>query len=196
MTISFMDAVKGAKKDIRVRRHKKCEPCRGSGVQVNARPQVCSTCKGTGELRSQQLNMFFRTSCPACGGTGEVHAACRSCKGEGMVPEDVNITVNIPAGVDSGVKVRMANQGDLAHGEGNRGNLYVDLKVSKHPVFDRDGANIVYKAKVPFTTAIFGGQVQVPTLNGEALLTVIFCICGWWILIEMCFLDSRRHSAE
>lgn len=172
LTISFMDAVKGTKKNVRVKRRKRCDPCRGSGYQVNARPQVCPTCRGTGELRSQQLNMFFRTSCPNCKGSGEIYPACRSCRGEGLVPEEVEITVNIPAGVDSGVKVRMTNQGDLSHGEGNRGNLYVELKVSKHPVFERDGANIVYKTKVPFTMAIFGGHITIPTLNGEAVLNV------------------------
>lgn len=168
LTISFMEAVEGAEKKIRVRRKKRCDPCRGSGVQSGTSPKSCSQCGGSGVLQQQSFNFMFRAPCPKCNGSGQILTPCKTCSGDGLQKEEVDVVCKIPAGVDSGMRVRVAGEGDLSFGEGRRGNLLVNLKVQEHPEFIRTGSDIVFKAAIPLYTAIIGGKVTVPTLKGEA----------------------------
>ena len=172
MTILFAEAVFGCQKEIEILRWEVCSRCQGNGAKPGTSPSDCSVCKGTGEIRQVQQSMFGQfinvTMCEECHGQGRVITVpCEECYGEGRVRQNRHVLVNIPAGVDNGIKVRVTGQGEVGPRGNVPGNLYVDLTVKNHPFFKRQGNNIFYEHTITFTQAALGGSIEVPTVNGK-----------------------------
>jgi len=177
LEISLEEAFAGAEKDVKVRRVDQCSRCDGTGAEPGSTVTTCSTCNGTGQVRSTVNTMFgtmtsMRT-CPTCGGTGQtVEKPCRECGGSGQTVEDKVIRVKIPAGADNGMRLRLAGQGDAGKRGGPPGDLYVNVVVKPHPLFKRQGDDLILEREISFPLAALGGVVSVPTLDGEVELTV------------------------
>ncbi|KAI9597645.1 hypothetical protein BDF19DRAFT_434033 [Syncephalis fuscata] len=176
LTISFMEAVKGTTKTIRIAPIVTCRTCKGNGTKDGKRPESCKACHGTGHRVIMQGPFQMATPCNVCSGTGEFIPAssqCTTCKGAKRVRESKTVSVDIPPGVDNDVKIRLAGEGD-APGEGNgpRGDLYVQLTVERSSTFKRQGANVYLDVDVPLQKAILGGTIRIPTLTGDVELNV------------------------
>ncbi len=176
LEITLEDAAHGVKKELRIPRLESCERCKGSGAENASDIQTCSTCGGSGVERLSQRTPFgvFQTSttCSVCRGAGKtVHKKCPDCKGEGRVQHTRKLSVSIPAGVDSGSRLRVAGEGEAGQ-NGPSGDLYVVIEVSPHELFERRGNDIYVEAAIPFTLAALGGDIEVPTLDGNAILKI------------------------
>ncbi|KAJ2852467.1 mdj1 protein precursor [Coemansia brasiliensis] len=171
VTISFMDAVKGTRTSVTITPVVKCEPCGGQGARKGAKRQTCKTCRGTGQAMFQMGGFHVQQPCPECSGEGSTISAkdrCSACQGRGRVRERKNVQVDIPPGCDNGMRVKLQGMGDVPlEGEGPSGDLYVRVRVMPSKVFRRKGSDIYYDVDLPFTTAILGGSVQVPTVDGD-----------------------------
>ena len=177
ITISFEEAVFGCKKDIRYSRVERCDDCGGTGAQKGTSPETCTTCGGTGTIRTQQRTvlgmMQSSRPCSVCGGTGKViKNPCSTCRGNGMVTRQKTETVNIPAGIDDGQRLRVSSAGDMGRNGGPAGDLYVEVSVKAHSVFERDGQNIYCEVPITFTEAALGAKINVPTLEGDCEYTI------------------------
>ena len=171
LAISFLEAVFGAEKRIQIPRSESCNTCHGMG---GTGITICPKCKGTGKV-SRGGRGFFSVSevCNSCGGSGKiVQSVCNTCRGSGQVSEYRTITVRIPPGIENGANLRLQGQGNGGLKGGRPGDLYVNIQVQPHPDFKRDGQNIIYETSIPFTTAVLGGEIKVPTLKGIATLKV------------------------
>ncbi len=174
LTIDFLEAVKGVDREIAFPKHTACPPCSGSGAKAGSQPQTCGTCRGAGEV-VQQAQMFFRirTVCPACGGRGKlVKDPCGGCAGSGRVRTTERLKVNIPAGVDDGMQLRLTGKGEIGEPGGPAGDLYVTIRVTEHELFQRDGTNVLLRRPIPYVLAVLGGDITVPTVDGEESLVV------------------------
>ena len=174
LTLDFLEAAEGCAKDISVAAYVRCGGCDGHGSR-SGRRSTCPTCHGRGQVQQAAMGGFFQIqqTCPACGGAGEVIAdPCGSCRGEGRVRETRTIQVTVPAGVDTGMNLRLGGQGDVGRHRGPNGNLYVSVQVHNHEFFRRDGDKVYVDLPVSFTEAILGSTVDMPTLKGEVELAV------------------------
>lgn len=171
VTLSFTDACAGTKRKVTITPVVDCKPCSGSGLKPGEKKATCSTCRGTGQQAFQVQGMFMSSTCPTCHGTGTLiprSSRCGECDGIGRVKEKREVEVDIPAGIEDGMKIKMPNEGDAPiTGAGPSGDLYVRINVRPSPVFRRQGTNIYHDAKVPLQTALLGGRVRIPTLEGE-----------------------------
>ncbi|TPX30949.1 hypothetical protein SmJEL517_g05621 [Synchytrium microbalum] len=171
MSVSFMEAAKGASKPLSYTSIMKCGECTGSGLRPGQKKRTCETCGGTGSNVFVQGAFRMATTCSTCGGSGSYvpnSARCRKCSGKGVVQESRTVQVNIPAGVDHGMKVRLARQGHAPiESDGPPGDLYVQLIVTPHPQFKRDGSDILTTVNIPLSVALLGGKVTVPTIDGD-----------------------------
>jgi len=179
MTISFTDAALGCEKQLRFTKNEACEACKGTGAK-NGASTVCSQCNGTGHISRQQkpAGGFFTISnpCPNCNGSGrKIDSPCNNCNGEGRAPKTRSLSVKIPAGIKNGSTLRLSGQGEAGIRAGGAGDLYICVKIASHPYFERRGLDIQYDAKVPFTKAALGGEIEVPTLRGKATLKIPRC---------------------
>ncbi len=177
LTISFEEAISGVDKDIEFTRDELCPACKGSGAEPGTSPTRCATCKGTGEVRQVRQtflgSMVSATTCPTCRGTGEVIASpCHTCRGRTQVQQTRRRTVAIPAGVDTGTRVRIPGEGEPGVNGGPHGDLYVFLNVAPHKYFRRQGDDIVLEVAINMALAALGGEVQVPTVNGAEKLKI------------------------
>lgn len=173
LTITFEEAVFGCQKEIELPRWETCTNCRGSGAQPGTSTARCSSCQGTGEIRRVQQSIFGQfvnvTMCERCRGEGRVITTpCEKCRGQGRVRNNRRVVVNIPAGVDDGINVRVTGEGEVSARGGTPGNLYVILTVKPHHVFKRQGNDIIYELPISFTQAALGDEVEVPTVDGKA----------------------------
>lgn len=170
MEISLEEAFKGKDAEVTIPIAEDCERCDGSGAEPGASIETCPTCGGTGTVRTQQGFFTMERTCPTCGGQGEyVSDPCRACDGHGQTRVDTELSVNIPAGVEDGTRMRLSGQGDAAskrQGGGQRGDLYIFISVRPHDIFEREGANLFCRAPVPMTVATLGGEVEIPTIDG------------------------------
>ncbi|KAJ2606598.1 mdj1 protein precursor [Coemansia sp. RSA 1722] len=175
-TVSFMDAVNGANTTVTITPIVRCDPCSGVGAKKGAKRNTCSVCHGTGQATFTMGGFHVQQSCPQCGGEGWTISPkdqCSSCGGKGRVRERKTVPVTIPAGCDSGMRIRMAGMGDVPiEGDGPAGDLFVRLRVTPSSMFKRKGADVYYAASIPFTTAILGGTVRVPTVDGDVEVKV------------------------
>lgn len=181
-TIPFMDAAKGTTKEIRVIQLMRCKSCSGSGMKEGRTRNNCRRCGGTGSrVHVMQGGFQMASTCEHCAGQGAFipHGSeCKACRGKGYVREPHTVTVDIPAGVEDGMRLRIAGQGDApaaAMDPGTKtqpGDMYVHIKVEPHKDFSRNGSDVLYTASIPMTTAILGGQITVPTLDTEVELKV------------------------
>ena len=173
LEISLDEAVFGTTATIRVPGRRECETCSGTGARPGSSPSACSTCDGAGQVRMQQGFFSIQQTCPRCHGRGEVIAdPCGACSGSGWTREHKTLQVKIPAGVDTGDRVRLAGAGEPGERGGPPGDLYVEVGVREHPIFTRDGTHLYCEVPISFATAALGGDLEVPTLDGRVSLKV------------------------
>ncbi|PVV00801.1 hypothetical protein BB560_004805 [Smittium megazygosporum] len=169
--VSFEEAVTGVKKQVRIDPVLECDTCSGTGVKKGAKSTKCSTCQGTGRQTFSMGGFHVQQTCGSCGGTGSTtrkEDVCGSCRGRGVVQGRETISVDVPAGVDDGMVIEMPNYGDAPiDGKGPRGSLYIKIRVDKSDKFTRKGSNIFYTANVSLSQALLGGEITVPTVNGN-----------------------------
>ena len=178
LTITFEEAVFGCAKDIELPRWENCTTCSGSGTAPGTSTARCSACQGTGEIRRVQQSIFGQfvnvTMCERCRGEGRVITTpCDKCRGQGRVRNNRRVKVNIPAGVDDGINVRVTGEGEVSSRGGTPGNLYVILNVKPHPFFKRNGNDILYELPISFTQAALGADVEVPTVDSKTTMLKI-----------------------
>ncbi|MFT8242878.1 molecular chaperone DnaJ [Roseomonas sp. BN140053] len=166
--IELEEAFSGVKKTLRVPSSVTCEACEGSGAEGGkAQTQNCATCKGAGKVRAQQGFFLIERTCPTCGGQGQtVKNPCKVCQGAGRVQRDRNLNVSIPAGVEDGNRIRLSGEGEAGLRGAPAGDLYVDVGVKPHPIFQRDGNNIFVRVPLRMTQAALGGNIEVPSIDG------------------------------
>lgn len=167
MEITLTEAFRGKKANIRVPTSVLCDDCRGTGAAGAAAPVTCVTCHGNGRVRSQSGFFTVERTCPNCQGSGKViREPCRPCAGMGRVRKEKTLSVSIPAGVEDGTRIRLGGEGEAGLRGGAPGDLYIFLTVAPHRLFQRDGADIYCRVPIPMTTAVLGGAIEVPTVDG------------------------------
>ncbi|MDO9527046.1 MAG: molecular chaperone DnaJ [Gemmobacter sp.] len=167
LRVSLEEANKGVQKTISVPTSVACDSCKGSGAEGGAEPVTCPTCSGMGKVRAQQGFFTVERTCPTCAGAGQiVKNPCKSCGGAGRIEKDRSLSVNIPAGVETGTRIRLAGEGEAGLRGGPTGDLYIFIEVKDHPIFQRDGVHLYCRVPVSITTAALGGEVEVPTIDG------------------------------
>ncbi len=167
LEISLEESFRGKQTTIRVPNLVACDQCHGSGAEAGSKPVTCSTCQGRGRVRMQQGFFTIERTCASCQGAGRViEKPCRGCGGQGRVRREKTLSVNIPAGVEDGVRIRLAGEGEVGVRGAGAGDLYIFVTVSPHPIFQRDGANIHCRVPISITTAALGGAIEVPTVEG------------------------------
>jgi len=167
--VSLEEAFAGAKKTIRFATSVSCEACKGVGAEGGAASgvQTCGTCQGSGKVRAQQGFFLVERTCPTCGGAGRsIKNPCKICRGAGRVQRERSLNVSVPAGVDDGTRIRLTGEGEAGQRGAPAGDLYVDIAVRPHPIFQRDGANILVRVPLRMTQAAMGGHVEVPSIDG------------------------------
>ncbi|MGH9406402.1 MAG: molecular chaperone DnaJ [Terriglobia bacterium] len=169
--LKFWDAVRGTQMRLTVALNEQCSTCHGTGTSGGA-AVTCPTCSGTGKLQRQVGAMRFSGPCPDCGGTGRIKPRCPVCGGAGLVRKPETFDVRIPAGVDTGSRVRVPGKGNAGAGGGPRGDLYIVTDVERDPLFERRGDNIYVKVPVTVTEAALGTKVEVPTLDGPSTIRI------------------------
>ncbi|MCA3560202.1 MAG: molecular chaperone DnaJ [Aestuariivirga sp.] len=168
MEISLTEAFTGKSAQIRVPSSVSCEVCSGSGAKSGTSPKTCSACGGQGAVRSQSGFFTVERTCPSCQGRGQVIPdPCSACSGQGRVTRERTLSVNIPAGVEDGTRIRLASEGEAGLRGGPSGDLYIFLSVKPHEFFQRDGADLFCKVPVSMTAAAIGGEIEVPTIDGN-----------------------------
>jgi len=187
MTLTFEEAAAGVNSKIRLTRFESCEPCKGTGAKSGTGMTTCQTCGGRGQMSYQQGFFSITRTCAACQGAGQViRDACVSCRGQGRIERERTLEVGVPAGVDSGTRLRMTGQGEPGTNGGPTGDLYIFLEVKEHAFFERRGADLYCTIPVSFPQAALGAKIKVPTLRGEEDLEIpestqsgqIFCKKG------------------
>ena len=173
MEIDFEDAMYGAEKSITIPRMKSCESCHGSGCAQGTGKKTCSRCGGSGSQTISQGFFSVRQPCAACGGTGQViESPCRTCHGQGRVEIKDTFSINVPPGVDTGVKLRVSGRGEAGLRGGPTGDLYVFFQVRSSNVFERSGDNLLCEIPVPFSIMANGGVIEVPTIAGKTKMRI------------------------
>jgi molecular chaperone DnaJ len=168
LEISLEDAFRGKQTTIRVQNLVACDHCHGSGAEAGSKPVTCPTCHGRGRVRHQQGFFSIEQTCRSCQGAGRViEKPCRACGGQGRVRREKTLSVNIPAGVEDGIRIRLAGEGEVGVRGAAAGDLYIFITVTPHPIFQRDGANIQCRVPISITTAALGGAIEVPTVDGS-----------------------------
>jgi len=169
LEISLEDAFKGKEAKIKVPVNETCDSCKGSGAKDGSGAATCSTCDGAGRVRQQQGFFTVERTCPTCNGQGNIiKDACNACGGEGRKKKEKNLQIKVPAGVESGRRIRLSGEGEAGLRGGPHGDLYVLLSVKPHKFFKRNGANLYGRVPIAITKAALGGEVQVPTIEGKS----------------------------
>ena len=173
LEISLEEAARGAEKTIRIPTVEECDTCHGSGAKPGTQPKPCPTCGGAGQVRIQQGFFSIQQTCPKCHGTGRIIPdPCRDCGGAGRVKRQKTLEVKIPAGIDEGMRLRHAGHGEPGVNGGPPGDLYVEIHIRTHPMFQRDHDDLHCEMPISFTTAALGGEIEIPTLEGMARLKI------------------------
>lgn len=173
LSLSFDDAAAGVKSRIRISRHEVCESCKGTGAKPGTGTTTCATCRGRGQVVYQQGFFSISRTCPACHGAGQViKDACETCRGQGRVERERTIEIPVPAGVETGTRLRMAGHGEPGVNGGPPGDLYIFLEVKEHAFFERRGADLYCTIPVSFPQASLGAKLKIPTLVGEDELEI------------------------
>ena len=175
--ITFEEAVFGCQKELEINLKDTCTTCHGTGAKPGTSPETCSKCNGTGQITYTQQTMFGSvrnvTTCPDCNGTGKIiRDKCTACHGPGYTSSRKRIQVNIPAGIDDGQSIRIREKGEPGVNGGPRGDLLVEVQVTRHPIFQRQDMNIFSTAPITFAQAALGGDVKISTVDGDVLYTV------------------------
>ncbi|GGB01547.1 molecular chaperone DnaJ [Allosediminivita pacifica] len=167
MRVTLEEAYIGLQKTINVPTSVQCTACSGSGSEGGAEPTTCPTCSGMGKVRATQGFFTVERSCPTCSGLGQIiKNPCQSCGGAGRVQKERALSVNVPAGVETGTRIRLAGEGEAGMRGGPPGDLYIFIEVEPHPIFERDGPNLQCRVPVSMISAALGGDIEVPTIDG------------------------------
>lgn len=173
LQLDLEQAVRGDTVKITIPTLVNCDPCDGSGAREGSTPTTCSTCGGVGQVRMQQGFFAVQQTCPSCQGRGKVISdPCQSCHGQGRVQEEKTLSVKVPPGVDTGDRIRLAGEGEAGAEGGPPGDLYVQIIVREHDIFQRDGKHLYCEVPISFVDAALGGELEVPTLDGRVKLKV------------------------
>ena len=173
LEITLVEAARGVEKEISFRKLGECRHCSGSGAEPGSKKTTCPTCRGAGQVTTSRGFFHVRQVCPTCHGSGSrFEKVCAKCSGEGRVQETAKINVRIPAGVDTGSKLRSTGNGEAGVMGGAAGDLYIVIHVAEHEVFERQGDDLFCEMPIKFTLATLGGTVQVPTMEGKATLKI------------------------
>jgi molecular chaperone DnaJ len=173
LEITLEQAAHGTETKIRIPSSEPCGTCHGSGAKPGTQPKTCGTCNGAGQVRVSQGFFSVQQTCPACHGNGKVISEpCGECHGAGRLKTHKTLSVKIPAGVDEGDRIRLSGEGEPGVNGGPPGDLYVQMSIKSHPIFQRDGADLHCEMPVSFATAALGGEIEVPTLEGTANIKV------------------------
>ena len=173
LELSLENAVSGTTVEIKIPTYVNCDTCDGSGAKKGTSPTTCTTCGGAGQVRMQQGFFSIQQTCPACHGQGTVISdPCPSCSGQGRVKKVKTLSVKVPAGVDTGDRIRLAGEGEAGGPGVQPGDLYVQIHVKEHEIFQRDGDNLYCEVPIAFHIATLGGELEVPTLDGRVKLNI------------------------
>jgi molecular chaperone DnaJ len=177
ISITLEEAAKGIQKEVALPHFVACQTCKGTGARPGTKPEKCGTCRGSGQVRRAQRTMLGSftqiTPCPDCQGSGEViRSLCVECHGRGQVKKTHKVELKIPAGVETGNKLRITKAGDTGEHGGSPGDLYIFITVKDHSLFQRDGADLHYKALITFAQASIGFEMEIPTIDGKASMKI------------------------
>lgn len=173
MELTLEEAVRGVTKEIQIPTLEECEVCHGSGGKSGSTPQTCSTCQGQGQVHMRQGFFTVQQSCPHCQGRGTIiKDPCNTCHGHGRVEKNKTLSVKIPAGVDTGDRIRLTGEGEAGEQGAPAGDLYVQVQVKQHAIFERDGSDLYCEVPINFAMAALGGEIEVPTLDGRVKLKI------------------------
>jgi molecular chaperone DnaJ len=173
MEITLEQAANGFDTEIRVPSWENCEVCKGSGAKPGTTPKTCRTCGGSGAVRMQQGFFSVQQTCPTCHGSGkEITDPCVPCDGVGRIRRNKTLQVKIPAGIDDGMRIRSSGNGEPGINGGPSGDLFVEIHIKEHKIFQRENDDLHCELTIPFTSAALGGDIHVPTLNGKAEITI------------------------
>ena len=173
LAISFLEAASGAEKEITVPQHEICGHCDGSGVAPGHKTETCSTCAGRGQITKTQGFFYITVTCSHCHGRGAfIKHPCPECKSAGKLKKQRKIKVNVPPGVDTGIRLKLRGEGELAHNGGHPGNLYVQIIVQPHDFFAREDNDVIYRLALSFPEAALGTDLGVPTLEGSEIISI------------------------
>ncbi len=173
LELELEEAVRGTEVKIRIPTYVSCDECGGSGAKKGTSPTTCSTCGGAGQVRMQQGFFSLQQTCPRCHGTGKMIAdPCGKCHGEGRVQKNKTLSVKVPAGVDNGDRIRLSGEGEAGENGGPPGDLYVQISVREHKIFQRDGTDLYCEVPIAVAVASLGGELEVPTLDGQVKLKI------------------------
>ncbi|MEO9863981.1 MAG: molecular chaperone DnaJ [Yoonia sp.] len=167
LRINLEDAFKGMQKTVNVPTAVGCDECNGTGAEGGSEPVTCPTCSGMGKVRAQQGFFTVERTCPTCSGMGQtIKNPCNKCHGQGRVEKEKSLSVNIPAGVETGTRIRLAGEGEAGMRGGPTGDLYIFIEVNDHELFERENTNLFCRVPVSITNAALGGEIEVPTIDG------------------------------
>ena len=167
LTLTLDEAFKGLDKEIKIVNSVACTECKGQGAAAGTQPVECPSCRGAGRVRAQQGFFTIERACPSCQGAGRIiQTPCKKCVGSGRTRQERVLSVTIPPGVESGTRIRLTGEGEAGLRGAGSGDLYVILDLKKHPIFQRDGANLYCRAPIPMTLATLGGTMEVPVIDG------------------------------
>ncbi|HRE14214.1 MAG TPA: molecular chaperone DnaJ, partial [Usitatibacteraceae bacterium] len=173
LEITLEQAARGTETRIRIPAMESCETCHGTGAKPGTQPRTCATCGGQGTVRLSQGFFSIQQACPTCHGSGKtVSDPCPSCKGAGRIKQHKTLSVKIPAGIDEGDRIRLTGEGEAGVNGGPPGDLYVVIHLKEHAVFTRDGPDLHCEMPVSFSTAALGGEIEIPTLDGQAKVKI------------------------
>ena len=173
MEVTLEEAARGKDAQIRIPSWESCDTCHGSGAKVGTSAKTCTTCAGSGTVQMRQGFFSVQQTCPHCRGTGKViPEPCTSCLGQGKVKKQKTLEVKIPAGIDDGMRIRSTGNGEPGTNGGPPGDLYIEIRLKKHDIFERDGDDLHCQVPVSFITAALGGEIEVPTLAGKAAIDI------------------------
>ncbi|QHJ10354.1 Chaperone protein DnaJ [Paraglaciecola mesophila] len=173
LELTLEEAVRGKSVEIRVPTLAECDTCDGSGAKKGSSAKTCTTCHGQGQVQMRQGFFAVQQACPTCGGKGKIITdPCNKCHGQGRVEKTKTLSVKVPAGVDTGDRIRLSNEGEAGENGAPAGDLYVQVHVKQHKIFERDGNNLYCEVPLSFTRAAIGGEIEVPTLEGKVKLKV------------------------
>lgn len=173
LEVSLEEAARGLETRIRVPTMESCSTCNGSGAKPGTSPVTCTTCHGSGQVRMQQGFFSIQQTCPTCHGSGKmVKDPCGDCHGAGRIKNHKTLQVKIPAGVNTGDRIRLTGEGEAGAGGGPSGDLYVQIHIKPHSVFERDGDDLHCEMPISFATAALGGEIEIPTLEGAAKVRI------------------------
>lgn len=173
MEITLEEAAKGKDAQIRIPSWDSCDTCHGSGAKPGTSPKTCTTCGGQGSVQMRQGFFSVQQTCPHCRGTGKIiPEPCTSCNGQGRIKRQKTLEVKIPAGIDDGMRIRSSGNGEPGMNGGPPGDLYIEIRIKQHDIFEREGDDLHCQVPVSFITAALGGEIEVPTLQGKAAIDI------------------------